>query len=336
MIKLNKKQRIILAYLDGDSNRQIAKNIGCDKNTVNKYVNEYEKKLRALLERDPQADPSVLIEDFVEPPTYNTQNRGHKPTTEMAIKLIQECLEENDSKRLDGRGKQQMRATDIHYYLTHTCGLEISYSTVKRLKHELDDKANEAFIRQEYNPGQICEFDWGEVKLNIGGTGYHKYQMAAFATAYGNYRYAVLFRSQDTAAFQESHVKFFSFCHGVFRTVVYDNMKVAVKTFVGPSEKEPTEALLQLSLYYGFNYRFCNVRRGNDYPQFQVITNLMQEACKCHRLPAMITDNYSVRPQKARRSDSFPFQFLVSVLLFAFSCSMEASASAMVSLSAYA
>lgn len=276
MIKLNKKQRIILAYLDGDSNRQIAKNIGCDKNTVNKYVNEYEKKLGALLERDPQADPSVLIEDFVEPPTYNTQNRGHKPTTEMAIKLIQECLEENDRKRLNGRGKQQMRATDIHYYLTHTYGLEISYSTVKRLKHELDDKANEAFIRQEYNPGQICEFDWGEVKLNIGGRGHHKYQMAAFASAYGNYRYAVLFRSQDTAAFQESHVKFFQFCHGVYHTVVYDNMKVAVKTFVGPSEKEPTDALIQLSLYYGFNYKFCNVRRGNEKPHVERTVDVMR------------------------------------------------------------
>ena len=85
--------------------------------------------------------------------------------------------------------------------------MEISYSTVKRLKRELEGTTKEAYIRQEYIPGEICEFDWGEVKLNIGGTGYHKYQMAAFASAYGNNRYAVLFRSQDTAAFQESHVK---------------------------------------------------------------------------------------------------------------------------------
>ena len=41
-------------------------------------------------------------------------------------------------------------------------------------------------------------------------------------------------------------------------------MKVSVKRFVGPGEKAPTEALLQLSGYYGFNFRFCNVRRGNE------------------------------------------------------------------------
>jgi hypothetical protein len=40
-------------------------------------------------------------------------------------------------------------------------------------------------------------------------------------------------------------------------------MKVAVKRFVG-TEKEPTEGLLQLSIYYGFHYRFCNVRSGNE------------------------------------------------------------------------
>jgi len=45
--------------------------------------------------------------------------------------------------------------------------------------------------------------------------------------------------------------------------MVYDNMRVAVKRFVG-TEKEPTDGLLKLSLYYGFHFRFCNVRRGNE------------------------------------------------------------------------
>lgn len=54
-----------------------------------------------------------------------------------------------------------------------------------------------------------------------------------------------------------------------YHTVVYDNMKVSVKRFVGPGEKAPTEALLQLSGYYGFNFRFCNVRRGNEKGQVE-------------------------------------------------------------------
>jgi len=46
--------------------------------------------------------------------------------------------------------------------------------------------------------------------------------------------------------------------------MVYDNMKVAVKKFVGPTEEEATEALKKISIYYGFNYRFCNTYSGND------------------------------------------------------------------------
>jgi len=64
--------------------------------------------------------------------------------------------------------------------------------------------------------------------------------------------------------FLDAHVKFFNEIEGVYRTVVYDNMKVAVKKFVSKSEKQPTDDLLKLSLYYGFRYRFCNVCKGNE------------------------------------------------------------------------
>jgi hypothetical protein len=88
--------------------------------------------------------------------------------------------------------------------------------------------------------------------------------MAVFTSAKGNYRYAQLFSKQNSECFQESHALFFEHIGQVYRTIVYDNMKVAVKKFVGPTEKEPTEALLKMSIYYGFDFRFCNVRSGNE------------------------------------------------------------------------
>ena len=51
---------------------------------------------------------------------------------------------------------------------------------------------------------------------------------------------------------------------GVPKCMVYDNMKVAVSKFVGKTEKEATETLKKMSVYYGFNYRFCNIRSGNE------------------------------------------------------------------------
>jgi len=41
-------------------------------------------------------------------------------------------------------------------------------------------------------------------------------------------------------------------------------MKQAVKRFVGKNEKEATDHLISIALYYGFKYRFCNVRSGNE------------------------------------------------------------------------
>ena len=51
---------------------------------------------------------------------------------------------------------------------------------------------------------------------------------------------------------------------GTYKTMTYNNMKITVKRFVNCTEKEPTDELLKLSLYYGFQYRFCNIRSGNE------------------------------------------------------------------------
>lgn len=61
--------------------------------------------------------------------------------------------------------------------------------------------------------------------------------MAVFASAKGNYRYSRLFTKQDAECFQELHALFFEHIGKVYKTMVYDNMKVAVKKFIGPTEK---------------------------------------------------------------------------------------------------
>ena len=127
---------------------------------------------------------------------------------------------------------------------------------------KLDEK-KEAYIRQEYDLGDVSEFDWGHVKLEIGGEP-KTIQMAVMTTAKGNYRFAYLYQNQKMESFLDSHVRFFNHVGGVHREIVYDNMKVAVARFVSKTEKEPTEDLLKLSMYYGFKYRFCNARRGNE------------------------------------------------------------------------
>jgi len=105
--------------------------------------------------------------------------------------------------------------------------------------------------------------DWGEIKLNIAGSQI-RFQLAVFTSAYSNYRFALIYRRQDTLSFMESHVSFFEHTGGVFHQMVYDNMRVAVAKFIGKHEKEPTRALLQMKAHYQFGHRFCNAYSGNE------------------------------------------------------------------------
>lgn len=66
----------------------------------------------------------------------------------------------------------------------------------------------------------------------------------------------------------------FAFTGGVYRTMLYDNMRVAVARFVGKYEKEPTQALLQLRGHYGFSHRFCNAYQGNERGMLSGVWNI--------------------------------------------------------------
>ena len=260
---MTRKQQIIINHVNGKSNREIARELHISKDTVNKYVSEYELKLAEVIQSDPKAVPDELIQDIVDRPKYDVSNRAPTKVCPEIVEIIESCLRENEAKRHTGRSKQQMKKIDIYEYLVEK-GFSVSYSTVKRIIQRLEQTTKEAYIRQEYEPGRVCEFDWGEVSLNINGQGYRNYQMAVFTSAKSNFRFAKLYMAQDTAAFQDSHAEFFEYCGGVYRMMVYDNMRTAVKRFVGLNEKEPTDALAKLSIYYGFQFRFCNIASGNE------------------------------------------------------------------------
>jgi transposase len=258
---MSTKQRIILLrYRDGYSERRIARELQVNRETVRRYLAEY-AKAREKLSNSSEAD-EVLIEEIVKIPKYDSNNRGAKKFTNEISQEVDRLLQANEEKRSRGLHKQVMKKIDILEHL-QDLGHDIGYTTVCNHINKKLIKRKEAFVRQVYHPGDVCEFDWGEVKLEIGGKLQTLY-MAVFTPAMSNYRYAVLFHRQDTAAFLQAHILFFEHVGGVFHTMVYDNMRVAIRRFVGPSEKEPTEALLKLSSYYQFHFRFCNVASGNE------------------------------------------------------------------------
>ena len=257
----DKQEILFKAVREGKSIRAISRETGFHRVTVRKYVNKYNEEKSKLLQGDLPSEEE-LISDFVEQPKYDSSTRKPRKVTPEIIAEISYRLEENEKKRSRGEHKQQMKNTDISEYLISK-GYEIGYTTVCRLVNRLTDSSAETYIKQYYEPGEVCEFDWGEVKLFLESK-HRKLNMSVFTTAYEGWVYARAFPKQKTQDFQEAQAYFFDKLNRDHHQMVYDNMKVAVKKFVGRTEKEPTEALLKLSMFYGFDFRFCNAAAGNE------------------------------------------------------------------------
>ena len=231
------RQTVIHMYrVCGYSKRRIARELHISRHTVDHILSAYESAIHT-------ANPDEALSDLLTiQPRYDSSSRKPRKLTLEIRNEIGLCLKKNTVKIAMGLRKQRMLKKDIHQYLLSK-GYVISYATVcnyiKSIDGRNDRKKNEAFIRLSYEPGSIVEFDWGEVILFINGAK-TKFYLAVFTFGHSNGRYAYLFRHQNTLAFMESHRNFFHDIQGVPAMMVYDNMRVAVKGFVG-ADKMPTE-----------------------------------------------------------------------------------------------
>jgi hypothetical protein len=222
----------------------IARELGLNRRTVARYIKDYDQKRAQLLARADNSQKKELTADVIQTPSYDASSRKKVKLTEEILTRIQFYLQQNEQKK----------KIDIFEALQEK-GFAIGYTTICNTIRKIQQESREAYIRQEYTPGEVCEFDWGEVKLTIAGK-CRICQLAVFSPTWSDYRHGELYANQKTESFLDSHVFFFEAIGGVYR--------VMVAKFVGHSEKEPTEALLKLSLYYGFHFRFTNTYQAHE------------------------------------------------------------------------
>lgn len=261
------RNEVLVRYrVEGQSKRQISREMGISRDTVDKIVWEYE---RLCLDENGVCDMVALEALTGTKPKYATPQRACRVVTNEMKAVIRKCLDDNRVKRATGMSKLQMNNKDIHALLLEK-GFDVSYPSVcnhvSRISAVMGPKPNpEIYIHREHPAGLECEFDWGEVPLVVGGER-RKFQMAVFTMQHSNLRKAWLFPRQDTLALMEAHRNFFISVGGVPSVMVYDNMRVAVVIKTGsrgrPATKYPTKTMQRLSLHYRFKERFCNARSG--------------------------------------------------------------------------
>ena len=252
---------IITLKIKGKSNRWIAKETGIDRKTVARYWNEYQRLSRLIR---PDGNSREVQEQIVTGPKYNVTNRKPVKYTKEIDKAIDAILENEGEKarELGENNKQKLTCVQIHKLLKdqeHDIGLTVVTERIKGKRQKLA----EAFIRQEYDYGDRLEYDFGEVKLVIGGV-VGKYYLAVFGSPRASFRWAYLYKNQKKDVFLDSHVRFFDMVGGSYREVVYDNMRNVVTRFIGRNEKELNADLIAMSTYYGFSLNVTNCFSGNE------------------------------------------------------------------------
>lgn len=264
MVELMKKMEVITEKLKGSSNRAVSRQTGLDRETVSKYWEDYKQKRHELQQQG--VDERQIQEELTRAPKYDSSNRTKRKYTEEIEVRLKELLQLEKQKDSSlGSGHKQSMTNKQIFDILQKEGYDIGRSTINNALTVLrsSERKKEVFIRQQHDFGDRVEYDFGEVRLIIGGI-LGTYHMAVFASPAGKFRWCKLYTNQKKPVFMDSHVKFLDFIGGCYREIVYDNMKNVVSKFIGKNEKQLNEDLVKMSIYYGFSINVTNCFSGNE------------------------------------------------------------------------
>lgn len=222
-------------YVDGQSARAIAKELGHSRKTVAKALAQ------------------------AVPPGYRLSRPRPRPAIEAYRPWIEAWLEEDRSRPR----KQRHTAQRIYERLRVEHGYAGSASSVRRYVALQKACRGEVFLPLCFAAGEEGQVDWGEAVVLEGGVE-RKVQLFCMKLCHSHAVFVGAYERANLESFLDGHVRAFAFFGGVPKRLAYDNLKSAV-VFVGRGrERRLNQRLLELRSWYLFDSRFCNVARGNE------------------------------------------------------------------------
>jgi transposase len=148
-------------------------------------------------------------------------------------------------------------------YPAHAVGESTVREYVRKRKLALGLKGREVSIPQSYGLGQEAQVDWYEAQVILDGEA-RKLQIFAMRSMSSGGAFHRAYTNATQQAFLEAHELAFAYFGGVFRTLRYDNLKVAVKKILRGYQREETERIVAFRSHWGFQAEYCNPGRGNE------------------------------------------------------------------------
>jgi transposase len=274
----------------GESERQIARDMGIARKTVRKY-HALAKEKGFLEEASTRPDEQVLKEAL---------GPGVLPPKQVST------VEPYREKVLDWV-KQGVEMTAIWQRLQENYGYLGGYSSVRRFVRRLQPGEPEAYIRVHSEAGEDLQVDFGSVgQLYDPASGRLRPAYVFVATlCYSRHQYAELVFDQKMSTWLALHRRAFEFFGGVPKRVIPDNLKAAVKQAL-VYDPVLAEAYRRMALHYGFLISPTRpgtprhkgkVENGVHYVQrnFMAGQDFVDIDCANQHLKKWITDRAGVR-----------------------------------------
>ena len=155
-------------------------------------------------------------------------------------------------------GKQRVNAKTAWQSIRET--YVVGESTVRRYVKELKGKNPEGFIPLSFEPGEMMQVDWCEIKVVIQGNTW-KVPLFCAALPYSYSIFAMIMPNMKMPCLLEAHVEAFQFFSGVTERVLYDNMRTIVFSGSGKHAIKQ-ERFKLLEAHYVFDSVFANAEAG--------------------------------------------------------------------------
>ncbi len=224
-----------LAAVEGLSQRAIARRLGISRNTVKRY----------------------FLGQNLPGERAKTESKLQVITPEV-IEFVKRCLAQDKT----ANRKQRHTAKRIYDRLKHEKGFQGAESTLRRLVSQLRVKMPEVYIPLAFSPGEAAQVDWGTATVFIAN---QKTEVHLFCFRLCNScaPFVMAFPVEREEAFLEAHQRAFEYFGGVSRTLIYDNLKTAVKEGWGKLARQQ-DRFRSFRAHYAYQARFCNPGEGHE------------------------------------------------------------------------
>ncbi|WP_218776529.1 IS21 family transposase [Brevibacillus brevis] len=205
-------------------------------------------------------------------PMYKLSKLKPKPVIESVQSIILEWLRQDEQ----APPKQRHTAKRIFQRLVDEYGFTGGESTIRRYVRQLRVSPPKAYVPLEFPPGKFAQFDWGEVDILLFGKQV-TVQVFCLRCTYSRKIFVQTFFHQKQEALLQGHVNAFEFLGAVPHTIVYDNLKTAVKKILEGKNREEQERFTQLRAHYLFESYFCEPAKGNQKGQVENLVKMVKQ-----------------------------------------------------------